>query len=139
MARWLAWLLLATVAACYNPPEPDCGFICGQGSACPQDYTCHTDNFCHRNGSPPGTGCDIGAAFNVLTALSTRHNQVVVSFSGPPSSEANDVANYSIPGLTIVSAMVAGTNTVTLTTSEQQTQPYSITVTNVKNALSQHG
>ncbi len=44
-------------AACYSPPEPDCGFACGPNNACPADYTCAADRHCHRNGTPAGLVC----------------------------------------------------------------------------------
>ena len=40
-----------TAPACYNPPKPPCGFICGSGGACPADYTCQADHRCHLNGT----------------------------------------------------------------------------------------
>jgi hypothetical protein len=43
------------VAACYTPPEPACGFICGPEDACPADYTCQSDHRCHR--TPPEPAC----------------------------------------------------------------------------------
>jgi len=42
--------LCAALAACYSPPEPDCGFTCGPSNACPADYTCASDHICHRDG-----------------------------------------------------------------------------------------
>jgi plastocyanin len=49
--------LLALIAACYSPPKPDCGFLCGPQGACPQGYTCGADNVCKRNGTPDSLVC----------------------------------------------------------------------------------
>jgi hypothetical protein len=43
--------------SCYTVPEPDCGFVCGAGSACPDDYMCGSDTICHRIGAATGTVC----------------------------------------------------------------------------------
>lgn len=52
-----ALLAAAIIAACYDVPEPDCGFICGPSEACPSGYTCADDHYCHRNGAPVGLTC----------------------------------------------------------------------------------
>ena len=61
------------LAACYSPPEPDCGFVCGPENTCPADYTCAADRHCHRNGAPatlvcatPDAGIDAPAPPHVL-------------------------------------------------------------------------
>ena len=48
------------VPACYSPPQPACGFVCGPGGACPENYTCAPtlDNRCHLD-SLPMTSCEI--------------------------------------------------------------------------------
>ena len=51
---WAVWLGLA---ACYSPPQPECGFVCGANGECPEDYTCASDGICHLNGSSPSTIC----------------------------------------------------------------------------------
>jgi hypothetical protein len=44
--------------ACYQPPEPNCGFVCGDNNACPPDFHCvSSDDRCHRNGSPASLMC----------------------------------------------------------------------------------
>ncbi|HET9625505.1 MAG TPA: hypothetical protein VFP84_29260 [Kofleriaceae bacterium] len=61
----LALVIAATgaLAACYDVPEPDCGFVCGPDdrgtghTACPDDYTCAADHRCHRNGAPANLVC----------------------------------------------------------------------------------
>jgi len=47
----------AIVAACYEVPRPDCGFVCGPDSACPDSYTCASDHRCHRIGAPSTLVC----------------------------------------------------------------------------------
>jgi hypothetical protein len=47
----------AIIAACYEVPTPDCGFVCGPDSACPDRYTCASDHRCHRIGAPSTLVC----------------------------------------------------------------------------------
>jgi hypothetical protein len=48
----------AIIAACYDLPEPDCGFRCGPDRECPDNYTCSADDDrCHLQGSDPGLVC----------------------------------------------------------------------------------
>jgi hypothetical protein len=47
----------AIVAACYEVPRPDCGFLCGPDGACPDGYSCASDGHCHRNGASPSLVC----------------------------------------------------------------------------------
>jgi len=47
----------AIVAACYEVPTPDCGFVCGPDSACPERYSCASDHRCHRIGAPADLVC----------------------------------------------------------------------------------
>lgn len=47
----------AIVAACYEVPTPDCGFVCGPDSACPARYSCASDHRCHRIGAPADLVC----------------------------------------------------------------------------------
>lgn len=54
----VAALGAGVVAACYDLPEPDCGFRCGPDRECPEEYTCSDDdNRCHRQGSDPALVC----------------------------------------------------------------------------------
>src|SRR5258706_14934196 len=62
MGRILGVFLCLGLIACYQPPHPNCGFVCGFAGACPADYTCATDNICHYNGAPAGTACYADAA-----------------------------------------------------------------------------
>jgi hypothetical protein len=58
MLRWLATMTIAA-AACYTPPEPACGFVCGPNGACPPDYTCAaSDHRCHLDSAPATLTCD---------------------------------------------------------------------------------
>jgi NAD(P)H-hydrate repair Nnr-like enzyme with NAD(P)H-hydrate epimerase domain len=47
----------AIITACYEIPEPSCGFLCGPGGACPDGYRCAADMYCHRNDTPPDRMC----------------------------------------------------------------------------------
>jgi hypothetical protein len=47
----------AIVAACYEVPTPDCGFVCGPDNGCPDRYTCAGDHRCHRIGAPADLVC----------------------------------------------------------------------------------
>jgi hypothetical protein len=47
----------AMVAACYEVPRPDCGFVCGPDGACPDGYACASDHTCHRAGTPDSLMC----------------------------------------------------------------------------------
>src|SRR4051812_11237778 len=54
MAGCLRVATMGTIllAACYTPPSPACGFICGDGNTCPESYTCNPDDrICHLNGT----------------------------------------------------------------------------------------
>jgi hypothetical protein len=65
----LASLLLM---ACYDVPQPECGFRCGPDGACPDDYTCNTgDGRCHLDSAPPSLVCGAGvdAAIPVDAAI----------------------------------------------------------------------
>ena len=59
-------LCLVFVAACYSPPQPDCGFVCGPGGACPANYHCAADNVCHLDGTPANLSCAVDAGVDVL-------------------------------------------------------------------------
>jgi len=57
VALGLLVALGAAIAACYEVPRPDCGFVCGPGGACPDGYACASDHTCHRNGTPDSLVC----------------------------------------------------------------------------------
>jgi hypothetical protein len=73
--------------------------------------------------------------FNVASATSLNSAAVSVTFDAPPNTaQATTLASYSIPGLTLSGAPVLSGNTVTLTTSAQGAQTYTVTVTGVTRA-----
>jgi hypothetical protein len=75
------------------------------------------------------------AAFNVTGATSTSVTTVVVTFdAAPEATSAATLANYAIPGLTLTGTPAVSGNTVTLTTSQQATQTYTVTVSGVRRA-----
>src|SRR5690349_12902271 len=98
LGRLLA--LAACAASCYNPPEPDCGFVCGPNNACPADYTCAADRHCHRNGTPAslvcGTDAGIGDAPAGPHVLTTQ-----------PVNNMTGVAVDVVPTAVIDQAIVA--------------------------------
>jgi hypothetical protein len=75
------------------------------------------------------------ASFEVLSAASSSNTEVVVTYNNAPdAAAATDIANYSIPGLTLTGTPVLSGAAVTLTTSPQLAQSYSLSVMNVKRA-----
>jgi len=74
-------------------------------------------------------------SFNVQSAASLNSATVTVTFDAPPDAvKATALANYSIPNLTLSGTPILSGNTVTLTTSPQAAQAYSVTVSNVTRA-----
>jgi hypothetical protein len=129
----LGILLAVAVSGCYSPYQPDCGFICGADGACPADYTCAADRVCHRNGTSPNTVCSQAPLeFDVSSAMALRTDAVSITFSGVPNpAEAQALANYDIPGLTLAgNSMLAG-SMITIGTSAQAAMTYTVTVTGV--------
>ena len=58
LALALSALLSCALPACYDVPQPQCGFRCGPDGACPEDYTCSpADGRCHLDGSPASLVC----------------------------------------------------------------------------------
>jgi len=50
---------LTSLPACYDVPQPACGFRCGPAGECPADYTCSTlEPRCHLAGTDPAMRCD---------------------------------------------------------------------------------
>lgn len=99
------------------------------GSASPEGPT---------DGSGSGSDIDAGidgpppAEFNVISAESQGTSTVVVTFDATPDpTEAADPSHYSIPGLTLVGGPQIGNSKVTLTTSAQSDQTYTVTVSGV--------
>ena len=73
--------------------------------------------------------------FDVTGAASTSSGSMTVTFSAPPNSaQATNLANYSVPGLTLKGTPLLSGSTVTLATSAQAAQSYTVTVTGVTRA-----
>jgi hypothetical protein len=73
--------------------------------------------------------------FNVASAVSGGNRTIVVSFDAPPSAAAaTTLANYNVPGLTLSGTPVLAANAVSIATSSQLTQQYTVTVSNVTRA-----
>ena len=73
--------------------------------------------------------------FDVTAAASTSSGSITVTFSAPPNSaQATTLASYSVPGLTLGGTPLLSGSTVTLKTSAQAAQPYTVTVSNVTRA-----
>ena len=72
--------------------------------------------------------------FEVLNAAPASVTSLVVTFNNPPDpGAAADIGNYTIAGLGVNAATLAG-SAVTLTTDPQAAQLYNLTVSNVKRA-----
>jgi hypothetical protein len=70
--------------------------------------------------------------FNVVSATALSSTQIRITFDGPPSATNGVVlANYVIPGLTPSGTPMISGNTVTINTSAQSNQSYTVTVNNV--------
>jgi hypothetical protein len=73
--------------------------------------------------------------FTVASAASTSTISMTVSFDDTPDqASATTLANYSVPGLTLSGTPVLNGNDVTLKTSGQAGQVYTVTVSNVTRA-----
>jgi hypothetical protein len=53
----MAILCGSALVACFDPPQPDVAFLCGDGDSCPDGYECRADGCCHRIGSSETTEC----------------------------------------------------------------------------------
>ena len=74
-------------------------------------------------------------SFNVASAASTGNTSISVTFdAAPTAAQATTLANYSVPGLTLSGTPALQGNTVTITTSSQSAQEYTVTVSNVTRA-----
>jgi predicted RNA-binding protein with TRAM domain len=75
--------------------------------------------------------------FNVVSATAVTAHSVNVVFDAPPNpTQATDINNYSIPGLSLTGTPVISGNTVTLTSTNAQsgTTTYAVTVMVVTRA-----
>jgi hypothetical protein len=76
------------------------------------------------------------APFNVAGAASTSNTRITVTFDAAPNAaQATTLTNYTVPGLTLSGAPTLSGNTVTITTSTQLEQSYTVTVNNVTRSL----
>ena len=74
-------------------------------------------------------------SFNVTTAVPINTATVTVTFDAPPDPiAAMALEHYSIPGLTLGGTPMLTGNTVTLTTSAQAAQSYTVSVAGVTRA-----
>lgn len=89
-------LCLGLVAACYSPPQPDCGFVCGPGGACPANYHCAADNVCHLDGTPANLACAVDAGIDVLPIDVPDMTPPSVLGTMPADGETNVAANTTI-------------------------------------------
>lgn len=73
-------------------------------------------------------------AFSVTSAAAPNAKVLTVTFDAPPdAAQAGNAANFTAPGLTLSAPQLAG-NVVTLTTSEQSAQTYTVTVAGLTRA-----
>ena len=126
MGRRIAYLALAIalcsgLVACYDVPQPACGFVCGTGGACPDDYTCNPSiNRCVLNGAP-STGClgvvDAGIDSSDGPGIDMGGNTPPSVLSTSPADMATGVAVTTTVSATF-SEDVFGVNGSTFTLSQ---------------------
>jgi hypothetical protein len=104
-------LILAALAGCYSPPEPDCGFACGPGDACPADYTCARDHYCHRNGASstlvcgtPDAAVDAPPAPTVTSTVPADGEMFVAVDVIPSATFSEDVVGVSDATMSLTSS-----------------------------------
>lgn len=94
---------------------------CGADTECGVGFACE-DHFC-------------AASFNVNVATSASNRSIAVTFDGPPDpTSATKLSNYAVSGLDLSGTPTLSGSTVTLETSAQLAQSYTLTVTNVTRA-----
>ncbi|HEX4515611.1 MAG TPA: hypothetical protein VH054_18820, partial [Polyangiaceae bacterium] len=87
------------------------------------------------DGASDGGGDAASKTFNVTGATALDTQRVAVTFDAPPNAaEGAVLAHYSVPGLTLSGTPQVNGNTVTITTSTQAAQKYTMTVTAVTRA-----
>ncbi|MBV8761724.1 MAG: hypothetical protein JO257_30800 [Deltaproteobacteria bacterium] len=102
-----------------------------------QSYTVTVTGVTKFDGSPLGVNqaSFTHVAFNVASAASVTSHSVSVTFDAPPNpAQATTLANYSIVGLTLSGTPVLSGNTVTINSSTQSAQTYTVNVANVTRA-----
>lgn len=73
----------AVIAACYDVPTPDCGFVCGPDNACPDGYSCTSEQRCRRTDAPLTAVCSADAGGPHRT-VGNPPDAPVDSPGGPP-------------------------------------------------------
>jgi hypothetical protein len=124
-----ALLAVVALAGCYNPPEPDCAFVCGAGDACPADYTCAADHQCHRNGTPDSLMC------SVLSDAAGPSGPHVLSIA--PLNAATGVSLDVTPTFTVDQDLL-GVSVQTFTLTQGGSTPISGTVDYATGSLQAH-
>ncbi len=91
---------LATLAGCYSPPQPDCGFACTRNGECPADYTCASDGVCHRDGSPANLICAADARIDTPRPIDAPPPDADITppmvFEVMPAPGATDVPTTAV-------------------------------------------
>jgi hypothetical protein len=99
----LALALAGTViAACYDVPAPDCGFVCGPNNACPDGYSCGSAQRCRRIDAPVTVVCsasDIDAGSHPGAG---RPSDASIDSSGGGSGGSSGTGPPPDPGLQLV-------------------------------------
>lgn len=87
------------LTACYEPPQPDCGFYCGPDRACPENYTCTSDYRCRRNGAAdmcePDAGV-VGFDSSPGDAPVVDNTPPMLTFTSPSNFATNVAVNAPI-------------------------------------------
>ena len=101
-------------------------------------YTVSVANVTRNNDSSPlviNSAQFTYVSFNVASATAVTNRSIAVTFDAPPTpAQATNLANYSVPGLTLTGTPTLAGSTVTIQTSSQLVQTYTATVTNVTRA-----
>nr|HEX4319211.1 lamin tail domain-containing protein [Kofleriaceae bacterium] len=125
----LATVVAAAMAACATgAPEAGSDAARDAGTDAAHDAASDAAIDAAIDATPP-------APFDVASAQSTGPLALTVTFDAPPDpTAAVALANYSVPGLALSGAPVLAGATVTLATSAQLAQTYTLTVADVARA-----
>jgi len=110
-------IVVLGLTACYEPPQPDCGFYCGAGGSCPENYTCTSDNRCRRNGATDLCEPDAGVVGRDSRPADAPPDADVTPPQLTFSSPANNAVNVSTLATIIVSFTEPVYNVSSLTMS----------------------
>jgi len=128
-------IVVLGLTACYEPPQPACGFYCGAGGTCPEDYTCTADNRCRLIGASDTCEPDAGVPPNESIAPMPTDGDGTppeLTFTSPSdlstnvSVSATIIASFSEPVQYVSSqtfSVVANSNVVTGTVLAIGTPP----------------